>query len=176
MRRKIARCLKRKVFVALALLALILLETRFNFVVIKQDLETPITHNQALREAHLFQKDILPEDAAIKKKIDSLSQHTVTVSESGDSKLENFTFERGLQTPKEDFTFEKEDMKDEHGQPYKIVIWKNLPGKPGYLANPEECLGNIRCDISYDLANVGKAHAVVFPANSISTQNLPNVR
>jgi len=164
MRRKVARCLKQNVFVALVVLALISVVARYHFFVIKQDLETSITLNQAVRDAHLFQKDSLPEDAPKKKKHDSLSQDTVTVSFSvGDSKLD-------------DVTFDKEDMKDEHGEPYKIVIWKHLTGKPGYLAKPDECLGNIQCDISYDTANVGKAHAVVFPADSISSQDLPDVR
>jgi len=73
-------------------------------------------------------------------------------------------------------TFDEADMRDEHGEQYTIVIWKHLSGKPGYLANPRECLGNIECDVTYDTANVDKAHAVVFAADSISSSNLPQTR
>ena len=61
-------------------------------------------------------------------------------------------------------TFTEEDMLDEHGKPFQIVIWNHRSGIPGYAANPKECLGNISCQVLYPTADETSAHAVVFPA------------
>ena len=74
----------------------------------------------------------------------------------------------------EDFTFTENDMLDENGNPFHIMIWNRLGGKPGYLANTKECLGNISCQITYSNQDVKKAHAVVFPAGS--SRRFPDVR
>ena len=63
----------------------------------------------------------------------------------------------------ENFVFSKDDTKDPLGKPYTIIIWSNRRGgKTGYLANPEVCLANISCDITYDRGKLDVAHAVVF--------------
>ena len=72
--------------------------------------------------------------------------------------------------------FEERDMLDEHGNRFKIMIWIRHPGAPGYLANPRECLANISCQIVYASSNVESAHAVVFKADYVANNPLPDVR
>ena len=74
----------------------------------------------------------------------------------------------------EEFTFTENDMLDENGKPFHIMIWNGNRGTPGYVANPKECLGNISCKIIYSNPDVVKAHAVVFPAGY--AKNFPPVR
>ncbi|CAK8696999.1 4-galactosyl-N-acetylglucosaminide 3-alpha-L-fucosyltransferase 9-like [Clavelina lepadiformis] len=76
----------------------------------------------------------------------------------------------------EDIIFNEEDMLDEHGRRYTIIIWVNSAGKPGYAANPLECLANISCQITYDKSLLNKAHAVVFKSDSLNRGNLPSER
>ena len=66
----------------------------------------------------------------------------------------------------DDVTFEERDMFDENGKPFQIAIWLRHSGKPGYLANPKECLGNISCDIIYASSSPVSAHAIVFNAGN----------
>ena len=74
----------------------------------------------------------------------------------------------------EDLIFDEEDMVDENGRPFHIMIWNRRGGVPGYVANPKECLGNISCRVTYVNDDVDKAHAVVFPAGR--SRELPNAR
>ena len=80
------------------------------------------------------------------------------------------------QAPTYKSTFTERDMLDEHGNRFTIVIWINHPGKPGYLANPKECLGNISCQVVYASSIVKPVHAVVFKADHISFNFLPAER
>ena len=76
----------------------------------------------------------------------------------------------------DDIKFEERDMFDENGQPFQIVIWMKHHGKPGYVANPIECLGNISCQITYDTTHSDTAHAFVFKADHIYGNYLPSKR
>ena len=74
-------------------------------------------------------------------------------------------------------SFEERDMLDEHGNPFTIILWISHRGTPGYLANPEECLGNIKCQIVYPgVIKSESAHAIVFKADHISSNPFPEVR
>uniref|UniRef100_H2XV74 Fucosyltransferase n=1 Tax=Ciona intestinalis TaxID=7719 RepID=H2XV74_CIOIN len=85
----------------------------------------------------------------------------------------NHSFTSLFSLPKE-FVFDEEDMKDEHGNPYHIILWNDLSGVPGYVANPTECMGNISCQISYNKGAAADAHAIVFPIG-VSRSMAPSV-
>ena len=73
--------------------------------------------------------------------------------------------------------FSKEDMLDENGEPYQIMLWMAGEGTPSYTANPQECLGNIKCEISYiDVENAHLADAIVFKFDQLSPLYLPKIR
>ena len=75
-----------------------------------------------------------------------------------------------------DFTFEERDMLDENGRQFKIIVWIKHVGKPGYLANPQECLGNISCQVVYPSPGAEKsAHAIVFKADHMHG-SMPSTR
>ena len=73
--------------------------------------------------------------------------------------------------------FDKEDMLDENGKQFRITIWKFISGVPGYAANPEECLDNIYCNVTFASApDASSAHAIVFPAGHFGMYEPPKKR
>ena len=76
--------------------------------------------------------------------------------------------------------FTKDDMLDEQGNEYTILIWPNEENpsdqEPGYKANPEECQGYINCKITSKEEFESTAHALVFRGLMVSENHLPSTR
>ena len=130
--------------------------------------------NHVLRKQEiLFKKEKVPNDIVENKK--EISEIKFEKPENPEKKPENVVqkTEKPLKKLNEpinaltldDITFEERDMFDENGKPFQIAIWMNHGGKPGYLANSKECLGNISCDIIYASSSPVSAHAIVFKAD-----------
>lgn len=64
----------------------------------------------------------------------------------------------------DDSSFERRDMFDERGNRFQIAIWSSIKGKPSFVANPQECFGNISCDIIYTYSYKESVHAFVIQA------------
>ena len=64
-----------------------------------------------------------------------------------------------------DWTFTEDDMVDWLGRKYSILIWGKNRGVPGYRADPEVCLGNVSCKITYLYSDKADSHAIVFRHN-----------
>ncbi|XP_076817778.1 4-galactosyl-N-acetylglucosaminide 3-alpha-L-fucosyltransferase FUT6-like [Clavelina lepadiformis] len=71
-----------------------------------------------------------------------------------------------------DVTFDKEDMLDANGKPYKIILWTNR-NLGEYTANPEVCFANVSCVITYDKELLNTSHAIVFRAGKFSGRHMP---
>ena len=62
----------------------------------------------------------------------------------------------------------KEDMLDEHGKPYKILLLTGNKGTPIHIANPHVCRANISCQIEeFTSDQVDSAHAIVLQASTL---------
>lgn len=61
-----------------------------------------------------------------------------------------------------DFVFEPEDMTDENGNGYTIVIWSERNGRSDHKADPSVCGANINCEVTYADESLPSAHAIVF--------------
>ena len=72
--------------------------------------------------------------------------------------------------------FTKDDMVDEYGNPFQIMIWTKGHGVPVYKANPQECLDYISCEISFKTKEPEKAHAVVFKFDDLHISEIPSKR
>ena len=64
-----------------------------------------------------------------------------------------------------DWTFTEDDMVDETGKQYTILIWGKNHGVPGYRADPEVCLGNVSCKLTYFYKEKDDSHAIVYRHN-----------
>jgi len=100
-------------------------------------------------------------------------QKRVILSNQPKLKLENPKFNSGIEKENkqdrldENFVFTEDEMLDDLGNPYTIILWSHRQhGKPGYLANPKVCLANISCEITHERSRLDSAHAVVFSGSS----------
>ena len=100
-------------------------------------------------------------------------QKRVILSNQPKLKLENPKFNWGIEKENkqdrldENFVFTEDEMLDDLGNPYTIILWSHRQhGKPGYLANPKVCLANISCEITHERSRLDSAHAVVFSGSS----------
>lgn len=87
------------------------------------------------------------------------------LSESNDTAVGPKSADVLLQELPNDWTFTEDDMVDWLGRKYSILIWGKNRGVPGYRADPEVCLGNVSCKITYLYSDKDDSHAVVFRHN-----------
>ena len=72
--------------------------------------------------------------------------------------------------------FSEEDMLDENGNPYRIILWTDGYGEPGFKANSDECFDKISCEITYNKSHPENAHAIVFKFDDVGRYRQPRKR
>jgi len=96
--------------------------------------------------------------------LDNIKSQMIFVSKAEEDNNNVRYIDDDFSTPENNIKFEKTDMLDEFGNPYKIIIWTGDKGIPIYKATPSICMANISCQTTYDQSDPSSAHAIVFKA------------
>ena len=76
----------------------------------------------------------------------------------------------------DNITFTEEDMRDENGKPFHIIIWKQETMPTPFKTNPETCQENISCKITFITEEYVNAHAIVFYEHLLNPVIFPSTR